>query len=275
MPTFSAPYPITQGAGTDLRANWTPDGQWIVFERLQAGRRRLHRVHPDGSDLEPLALEEPDGSDSTGRPAFFAPNDVVFVSDRLGRTALFRETQGQVTPLHASEQPCYGPALGTAGTWPLLYFQSDGSDATHISALGQDGQVTRLTHARGVQDQPWPFPDGQSFVYHAREDGRHVVCLQSVQAGAAPVVLSDADEETAYVTPFPSPDGRWIAFTSARGGQAQVWVMRPDGSERQQVTSGAPHSFPAWSPDGRALVCTQGTPTAEVPSGYLVIIGVS
>ncbi|WP_205750964.1 PD40 domain-containing protein [Deinococcus sp. Arct2-2] len=111
MLTFSAPHAITQGAGTDLRANWTPDGQWIVFERLQDGRRRLHRVHPDGSNLEPFALEEPDDSDSAGRPAFFTPDDLVFVSDRLGSTALFRQFQGQVTLLHAHPQPGYGPAL--------------------------------------------------------------------------------------------------------------------------------------------------------------------
>lgn len=275
MPTFSVPQPITQGAGTDLRANWTPDSRWIVFERLQGGRRRLYRVRPDGSNLEPLALEEPDDSDSTGRPAFFTPDDLVFVSDRLGLTALFRQFQGQVMLLHVHAQPSYGPALGTANTWPVLYFQQDGKDEVHIYALGQDGQATQLTHHPGVQDQPWPCSDGQTFVYHAQEDGRHVVCLQSVQAGAARKVVSDADEETAYVTPFPSPDGQWIAFTSARSSQEQVWVMRPDGSERQQVTSGAPHSFPAWSSDGRSLVCTRGTPTAEPPSGYLVTVDVS
>src|SRR6476619_6940983 len=104
MPTFMVPHAITQGAGTDLRANWTPDGQWVVFERLQNGRRRLHRVHPDGSDPHPLTLDEPDDSDSTGRPAFFTPDDLVFVSDRLGLTALFRQCQGKVMLLHASPQ---------------------------------------------------------------------------------------------------------------------------------------------------------------------------
>lgn len=275
MLTFNDPRPIMQGGVTDLRANWTPDGQWLVFERLQDGVRRLHRVRPDGSELERLALEDPAGSDSTGRPAFFAPDDFVFVSDRLGRPALFRCQRGQVRVLHAGPQACYGPTLGVTGAWPLLFFQQDGTRASHIQALEEDGRVEQLTTQPGVQDQPWPLPDGKTFVLHAQVDERNLVYVQALVPGAEPVCLSDVDEGTSYVTPFPSPDGQWIAFTSAHRGREQVWIMRPDGSARQQITHGEPHSFPAWSPDGQRLVYTQGRPTAEAPSGHLVTVCVS
>ena len=33
-----------------------------------------------------------------------------------------------------------------------------------------------------------------------------------------------------------SPDGKWIYFGSSRAGESQVFRMRPDGSEVQQVT---------------------------------------
>ncbi len=52
-----------------------------------------------------------------------------------------------------------------------------------------------------------------------------------------------------------SPDGRWIAFTSTRSGDAQVWVLPVDGGEARQVTrlsTGA--SSPVWLPDSRRLV---------------------
>lgn len=72
------------------------------------------------------------------------------------------------------------------------------------------------------------------------------------------------------VTPMPSPDGGWIAFTRGDDRESQVWLMRLDGRDRQRLTDGEPHSFPAWSPDSRALVVTRGRPTAEVdPSGDL------
>ncbi|MGE4191314.1 MAG: amidohydrolase, partial [Thermoanaerobaculia bacterium] len=50
-----------------------------------------------------------------------------------------------------------------------------------------------------------------------------------------------------------SPDGQWIAFTSDRAGGDNLWIMRRDGSEPQQISK---ESFrlvnsPAWSPDGQ------------------------
>ena len=58
------------------------------------------------------------------------------------------------------------------------------------------------------------------------------------------------------VHPRFSPDGNRIAFTSDRGGGDNIWVMKPDGSDKRQVTK---ESFrllnqPSWSRDGRFLV---------------------
>ncbi len=53
-----------------------------------------------------------------------------------------------------------------------------------------------------------------------------------------------------------SPDGRFIAFTSDRGGGDNLWVMKRDGSEPQAVTQEKFRllNSPAWSPDGQYLV---------------------
>ncbi len=53
-----------------------------------------------------------------------------------------------------------------------------------------------------------------------------------------------------------SPDGRWIAFTSDRGGGDNIWVMARDGADPVQVTD---EDFrllngPAWTPDSQYLV---------------------
>jgi Tol biopolymer transport system component/imidazolonepropionase-like amidohydrolase len=53
-----------------------------------------------------------------------------------------------------------------------------------------------------------------------------------------------------------SPDGRWIAFTSDRGGGDNIWVLPRQGGEPRQVSK---ESFrlvnsPAWSPDGQFIV---------------------
>ena len=51
-----------------------------------------------------------------------------------------------------------------------------------------------------------------------------------------------------------SPDGQWIAFDSNRSGNADIWIMRTDGSEQRQLTSSTAHEWgPYWSPDGKQI----------------------
>ncbi|MDB5242539.1 MAG: amidohydrolase, partial [Spirosoma sp.] len=46
-----------------------------------------------------------------------------------------------------------------------------------------------------------------------------------------------------------SPDGNWIVFHSFWDGNYHIWMVRKDGSQRQQLTSG-PYDDrePHWSP---------------------------
>ena len=51
------------------------------------------------------------------------------------------------------------------------------------------------------------------------------------------------------------PSEERIAFISDRGGYADIWTMRADGSDKRQVTSdAADDQVPAWSPDAREVV---------------------
>ncbi len=65
-----------------------------------------------------------------------------------------------------------------------------------------------------------------------------------------------------------SPDGRWLAFVSRRGGEdakPQIHLMRTDGGEARALTSmenGA--AEPAWSPGGRFLVFTSRVNAEEM-----------
>ena len=52
-----------------------------------------------------------------------------------------------------------------------------------------------------------------------------------------------------------SPDGREIAFQSDRGGNSDIYLMNPDGSDLRPITHDPSiETMPAWSPDGEYLV---------------------
>jgi len=44
-----------------------------------------------------------------------------------------------------------------------------------------------------------------------------------------------------------SPDGKWIAFQSNRSGRWQIYRMRVDGTDLQQLTTQGENKEPDWS----------------------------
>ncbi|MDT0631459.1 TolB family protein [Rubrivirga litoralis] len=247
----------------DLRAAWSPDGGSVVFERQENGRSRLFRVGADGTDLVPLDACNDGAETVQGRPAFFDADDVVFVNDRDGDLALWRfrgdAAERLTEPGSASD---YGPAPLADGA--VVFFRSDPDGPSRLLRLDPDGGLRALGQEG---DQPWPT--GGGLVFHSDRDGTDAVWRLD-GGGAVRVTPAGLDEGTSYVTPMPSPGGGWVAFARADGGVSQVWLMRPDGRDRQRLTDGEPHSFPAWSPDGGSLVVTRGRPTSDdAPTGDL------
>jgi dipeptidyl aminopeptidase/acylaminoacyl peptidase len=87
--------------------------------------------------------------------------------------------------------------------------------------------------------------DGNSDVY--------IVSIDGPDKGERPRQLTSSPEGDSH--PRFSPDGRTLAFTSSRSGQAQVWLMPLEGGEARQLTflsTGA--SGPQWTPDGRHII---------------------
>jgi dipeptidyl aminopeptidase/acylaminoacyl peptidase len=99
-------------------------------------------------------------------------------------------------------------------------------------------------------------PDGKKLVFTGGRKGEtgHYRNLWSVDvdtkletALTPPGTLDDGPEYT--------PDGQYIYFNSVRTGTMQIWRMRPDGSQPEQVTFDEYNDwFPHISPDGKWLI---------------------
>ncbi len=65
-----------------------------------------------------------------------------------------------------------------------------------------------------------------------------------------------------------SPDGRFIAYSSDRGGKFDIWVQQVSGGAPIQITKGPSANWqPDWSPDGRYIAYR-----SEVGDGGLYLI---
>jgi hypothetical protein len=101
-----------------------------------------------------------------------------------------------------------------------------------------------------VGTEPDLAPYVQSFVFLRRFGRRPDGTILTFRLG---------DEESRPLargrTPRFSRDGRWIVYVTHRKGNADIWLMRANGSGKRPITrSSFDEIFPAVSPDGRYVV---------------------
>jgi dipeptidyl aminopeptidase/acylaminoacyl peptidase len=120
--------------------------------------------------------------------------------------------------------------------------------------------VDDLVRLAGISDLDLA-PDGEWVVYSVGEanleaDATYSDLWRARWDGTGRRALTRTADEDEY-QPAISPDGKWIAFLSDRGGEdatTQVWVMPSDGGEAEALTGfpGGVSDFD-WAPDSARL----------------------
>ena len=130
------------------------------------------------------------------------------------------------------------------------YFSPDGKSIIFGSTAGKEkpDEPTGGYQRQGRSYQ-WAFPTGME-VFRA-DDWKAAIAANPVNLAKQPITNNDVyDAEGSY-----SPDGKWICYTSGAGPTADIYVMRPDGKDRVQITKEKGYDGgPFFSPDGKRLV---------------------
>ncbi|WP_295405334.1 hypothetical protein [uncultured Thiocystis sp.] len=136
----------------------------------------------------------------------------------------------------------------------LIAFVSDRSGTEQVWLMdAAGGSARQLTP--GPSKHAWPewSPDGRRLAYWSFDPATSLHGIETI----------DVDGRNAHqiVTwsghldrPTWRPDGQFIALAAEVDGNWDLWLVRPDGSERRRLTQDpAMETNPLWSPDGSTL----------------------
>ncbi len=165
------------------------------------------------------------------------------------------------------------PKWSTDGSRIKFWKYSSSADGSHVDELGDPWPEDEYLHEFYADLSP----DGSRVAYTTYDYGAGLLGMGDANVEIAVSALDGSErrrltksQNGAYV-PVWSPDGRRIAFVSAKGdGQSagfELNTMEADGSQPQSLVSSLQVSRvpPAWSPNGR-LLAFLGREEIEGPS---------
>ncbi|MGH9884437.1 MAG: S9 family peptidase, partial [bacterium] len=273
-PTSQRPRELTGAGGSLNGAFWSADGRALMIPR--AGD--LSRVPIDGSPAsavwttptpETNIVASPDGT----RVAFVRGRDIVVRGLVDGREKTVAQDDRNVGGLGWS--PDGASLVFTAGAHVIRHEQTPQYSGTKIIyAINENvpgrtyvvastgGTPSELAAASGGGFGGRRWLDPRHFLVDRTsvDFKRRTTSLVDITGGPAKTLNEDVEEKFWSITgdaganAQPSPDGKWVAFVSARDGWDHIYVMPSAGGAASQITKGKFEAWrPTWSPDSTRL----------------------
>ena len=250
---------LTSDLAYSLDGAWSPDGSTIAFQSTREGRDDIFTMDADGGNIRRLT----DGRGFNEYPAWSPDGQwILFNSTRDGveeggGTGYYRDLylmRPDGTDVHRLTRHS---GTFNFGAWSpdgrALVFESDRAGTWDIYAMDVDGSgIRQLTHHEGTAGFagfPRWSPDGTRIVFGASNNGEPASIYWLAPGEETPHRIT-VDVPGLQWDGFPdwSPDGRWIVF-ERNGRDAQLYAVRPDGSDLTQLTDGHGNkALPRWRP---------------------------
>lgn len=238
---------LTGETAHDFYPSFSPDGKEILFASNRGGNYDLYLKLLDADILTQLTTDIGDVSSAS-----FSPDGkrVVFSNSVGGKpSALWTVDSDGKHPLLLYEgagniaSPAWSPngksiafAMSSAAAPDAYEVFIYDLETKKIAPVTQG----HLSNTGGSVD--WS-PDGRFLLLFAGTPGNNDIYSLELVSGTITQLTKGGNN----ASPAWSPDGRWIVFNSMRAtaGNANIFIMRPDGSDVRQLTNDAE---PDWQP---------------------------
>jgi len=142
-----------------------------------------------------------------------------------------------------------GPIAFSDGRHIVTLVNADGSDSRVLFTTSSPYDV----HIMGGLS--WS-PDGQ-FLAYANSTWADIFIISTQDSSTQNITNTGNNFET---DPAWSPQGNKIAYSSGPGGDFDIYIMDPDGSNKERLTDCPGEcAQPSWSPTGESIAYVSGT----------------
>lgn len=215
---------IRKSEVVDALPEWSPDGEWIVFQTRVGENTEICLIKPDGSGFRNL----------TNHPAkdvtpSWSPDgkQIAFASNRGKSTQVFQlfVMNADGTNAHALESL---GAMTAAPHWShfgVIVFANDKEDHRtgnfEIFAIDETGgNLRRLTFRKRYDITPTWSPAGKQIAFVSQLDGNSEIYLLDSNGSLVNRLTRNSAED---LWPRWSPDGQRLIFSSNRGGKFALY----------------------------------------------------
>jgi dipeptidyl aminopeptidase/acylaminoacyl peptidase len=228
--------------GTDFVSS--PDSKRVAFVRRNPAAGE--EAHP--SDLIIRWLS--DGTESTVAHDDMSIRGIVWSPD--GASIAYT---GGSKIIHHDESPAYSGAK-------LIYRVSEYVQGQMYALRLAGGKPIAISKPGEYGGLAWVDPTHLVFDGQSSDFKKYFIYAADAATGATKVIHEVAEEKfwsipdwgEAGAQPWPSPNGKWIAFLSDQDGWDHIYVMPASGGDAVQITKGHFEAWrPAWSHDSTRI----------------------
>jgi Tol biopolymer transport system component len=238
---------ITDRAGLELWPSFSPDGRTVIFASESSGNWDIYLQRVEGEKVVNLTEDSPEDdyqprfSPDGERIAFRSERDGggIFVMGGMGESVT-RLTEGGFDPTWSPDEKEI--LYATEGA----FNPRDRKVTSQLIAANVESREARVVF-EGDAVQPHWSPHGHRIAYWGLPKGSGQRDIWTIPADGGEPVPVTQDSATDW-NPVWSPDGRFLYFSSDRGGTFNLWripIEEETGEvlgEPQPVTTGAANS---------------------------------